>query len=89
MVFLQLGVVMRLNVSIGLAGLVLRSGLYLESVVTDSIGFVLLSAHNITAYLINYNKLIMSIPIRNKQAAWATDYFDELYKQFGCIPPNH
>jgi hypothetical protein len=31
----------------------------------------------------------MSIPIRNKQTAWANDYFDELYKQHGCIPPNH
>ena len=31
----------------------------------------------------------MSILYRNKQDAWATDYFDGLYRQFGGIPANH
>lgn len=31
----------------------------------------------------------MSILYRNKQDAWATDYFDGLYAQFGGIPANH
>ena len=31
----------------------------------------------------------MSILTRKKQEAWAEDYFDELYRQFGGIPTNH
>eukprot|EP00351_Strombidinopsis_sp_SopsisLIS2011_P004244 CAMPEP_0116880542 /NCGR_PEP_ID=MMETSP0463-20121206/12482_1 /TAXON_ID=181622 /ORGANISM="Strombidinopsis sp, Strain SopsisLIS2011" /LENGTH=42 /DNA_ID= /DNA_START= /DNA_END= /DNA_ORIENTATION= len=31
----------------------------------------------------------MAILARNKLKAESEDYFDSLYKQYGCIPPNH